>query len=105
MVRVGGRPTRDPRRRGYLTGRGTQTLSPTAPMGPRMTYRGSLLARIAGTVLIAFAWLAFLFVYLTFLAGPDVPADLTVLLVTGVADAAAIGILWVIWFLRDRKGF
>lgn len=70
-----------------------------------MGYRGSLLARIAGTVLIAFVWFAFLFVYLTFLPSPDVAADLTILLVTGLADAAAIGILWAIWFLRDRKGF
>jgi len=70
-----------------------------------MSYRGSLLARIAGTILIAFIWLAFLFVFLTFLSGPDVASDLTILLVTGCADAAAIGILWGIWFLRDRKGF
>ena len=64
-------------------------------MGRRMSYRGSLLTRIAGTVLIAFVWFAFLFVYLTFLPGPTVSADLTVLLVTGIADAAAIGILWL----------
>ncbi len=70
-----------------------------------MSYRGSLLARIAGTVLIAFAWLGFLFAYLTFWASPDVPADLAVLLATGLADAAAIGILWTVWFLRDRKAF
>ena len=70
-----------------------------------MSYRGSLLTRIAGTVLIAFVWLAFLFVFLTFLSGPDVPGDLTVLLVTGLADAAAIGLLWALWFLRDRDGF
>lgn len=70
-----------------------------------MSYRGSLLARIAGTVLIAFAWFAFLFVYLTFLPGPNVPTDLTILLVTGLLDAAAIGVLWVIWLLRDRKAF
>lgn len=70
-----------------------------------MSYRGSLLTRITGTVLIAFAWLAFLFVFLTFLSGPDVPADLTILLVTGLADAAAIGILWAVWFLRDRERF
>jgi hypothetical protein len=74
-------------------------------MERRMSYRGSLLTRIAGTVLIAFVWFAFLFVYLTFLPGPTVSTDLTVLLVTGIADAAAIGILWLIWFLRDRKGF
>ncbi len=74
-------------------------------MERRMTYRGSLLARIAGTVLIAFAWLAFLFLYLTFLASPDVPADLTVLLLTGIGDASAIVILWLVWFLRDRKEF
>ena len=74
-------------------------------MGRRMGYRGSLLTRIAGTVLIAFIWFAFLFVYLTFLPGPTVSTDLAVLLATGVADAAAIGILWLVWFLRDRKGF
>jgi len=71
----------------------------------RMSYRGSLLARIAGTVLIAFVWFAFLFTYLTFLPGPSVSTDLTVLLVTGLADAAAIAILWTVWFLRDRKAF
>lgn len=83
--------------------RASQTLSPTAPMGQPMSYRGSLLARIAGTVLIAFVWLAFLFAYLAFLAGPAVATDLTVLLVTGLADAAAIGILWTNWFLKDRR--
>ncbi len=70
-----------------------------------MSYRGSLLARIAGTVLIAFAWFAFLFIYLTFLAPPDIPTDLTVLLVSGIVDAAAIASLWLIWFLRDRRAF
>ncbi len=80
-------------------------LSPTAPMGRGMTYRGSLLTRIAGTVVIAFVWFGFLFAYLTFFAGPDVNADLMVLLVTGLADAVAIGTLWLRWFLRDRKDF
>lgn len=70
-----------------------------------MTYRGSLLTRIAGTVLIAFGWFAFLFTYLTFLPGPNVSTDLTVLSVTGVADAVAIASLWAVWFLRDRKAF
>ncbi len=70
-----------------------------------MTYRGSLLTRIAGTVLIAFVWLAFLFVYLSFFASPAVSTDLAVLLVTGIADAAAIGTLWLLWWLRDRKAF
>lgn len=70
-----------------------------------MSYRGSLLARIAGTVLIAFLWLAFLFVYLAFLASPAMATDLTVLLATGLADAAGIGFLWTNWFLRDRKSF
>ncbi len=74
-------------------------------MGPRMTYRGSLLARIAGTVLLAFVWFGFLFVYVTFLASPDIGMDLTVLGATGLADAAAIGILWAVWFVRDRKAF
>lgn len=74
-------------------------------MGREMSYRGSLLTRIAGTVLIAFVWLAFLFAYLTFFSGPNVTTDLAVLLVTGLLDAAAIGILWTVWFLRDRKGF
>lgn len=74
-------------------------------MGRRMTYRGSLLTRIAGTVVIAFVWFGFLFGFVTFFAGPDVNAELTVLLVTGLVDAAAIATLWVIWFLRDRKEF
>lgn len=74
-------------------------------MGRRMSYRGSLLARIAGTVAIAFVWFAFLFVYLTFGLSPDISTDLTVLLVTGLVDAAAIGTLWAVWFLRDRKAF
>lgn len=69
-----------------------------------MSYRGSLLTRIAGTVLIAFAWFAFLFVYVTFFSGPDIATELNVLLVTGVADAGAIAVLWSVWFLRDRKG-
>lgn len=68
-----------------------------------MSYRGSLLTRITGTVLIAFVWFAFLFVYVTFLPGPNISTDLEVLLTTGLADAAAIGILWLVWFLRDRK--
>ncbi len=70
-----------------------------------MTYRGSLLTRIAGTVGIAFVWFGFLFAYLTFFPGPSVGADLSVLLISGVVDAAAIAILWLIWFLRDRKAF
>lgn len=65
-----------------------------------MGYRSSLLLRISGTVLIAFGWLAFLFLYLTFWAGPDVSADLAVLLVTGIIDGAAIGTLWLRWFLQ-----
>lgn len=72
-------------------------------MGRPMSYRGSLLARIAGTVLIAFVWFAFLFAYLTFLPGPDVSTDLTVLSITGLAAAAAIVVLWAVWFLRDRR--
>jgi hypothetical protein len=74
-------------------------------MAPGMTYRGSLLTRIAGTVLIAFVWFAFLFVYLTFLAPPDISTDLAVLLVTGLVDAAVIAGMWLVWFLRDRKAF
>lgn len=74
-------------------------------MGPRMTYRGSLLARIAGTVLIAFLWLGFLAVYLVFWASSEVATDLLVLGVSGLVDAAAIGGLWMVWFLRDRKAF
>ena len=74
-------------------------------MRPRMSYRSSLLTRIAGTVLIAFVWFAFLFAYVTFLPGPSVSTDLTVLLITGLADAAAMAVLWAVWFLRDRKGF
>ena len=72
-------------------------------MGRRMSYRGSLLARIAGTVLIAFVWFAFLFVYVMFLPSTDVSTDLTVLLVTGVVAAAAIAVLWAVWFFRDRR--
>ena len=72
-------------------------------MAQRMSYRGSLLARIAGTVVIAFAWLAFLFLYLTFWSSTAISTDLTVLLVTGLIDAAAIGILWLRWFVRERK--
>jgi len=74
-------------------------------MATGMTYRGSLLTRIAGTVLIAFVWFGFLFTYLTFFSGPDVTTELSVLIVTGVVDAAAIGALWLVWFLRDRKAF
>ncbi len=72
-------------------------------MGRRMSYRGSLLTRIAGTVLIAFAWFGFLFVYLTFLLSPDVSLDMGVLLVAGIIDAAGIASLWLVWFLRDRR--
>ncbi len=74
-------------------------------MARPMSYRGSLLARIAGTVLIAFLWFGFLFVYLAVFSSADIGADLAVLLVTGLADAAAIGALWVVWFLRDRKNY
>ncbi len=70
-----------------------------------MSYRGSLLTRIAGTVLLAFVWFAFLFAYLSFFAAPQIGTDLAILLATGLADAAAIGILWTVWFLRDRKSF
>ncbi len=70
-----------------------------------MSYRGSLLTRIAGTVLIAFAWFGFLFVYLAFLSSPDVSLDVGVLLVAGVVDAGAIASLWLVWFLRDRRAF
>ncbi len=72
-------------------------------MGRGMSYRGSLLTRIAGTVLIAFVWFAFLLAYLTFFPTSDAATDLTVPLIAGIADAAAIGILWLVWFLRDRK--
>ena len=74
-------------------------------MGPRMTYRGTRLARSAGTVLIAFLWLGFLAVYLVFWASSEVATDLLVLGVSGLVDAAAIGGLWMVWFLRDRKAF
>mgnify|MGYP006266690747 CR=1 FL=1 len=67
-----------------------------------MAYRASLLVRITGTVLIAFAWFLFLFLYLAFAPGPDVRAELMVLLVAGFVAAAAIGVLWLRWFLRDR---
>ncbi len=70
-----------------------------------MTYRGSLLTRIAGTVLIAFVWFGFLFTYLSFFPGPDVATELAVLLVTGLVDAAAIATLWFVWFLRDRMPY
>ncbi len=70
-----------------------------------MSYRGSLLTRIAGTVLIAFAWFGFLFVYLTFLSSPDVSLDLGILLAAGLVDAAGIASLWIVWFVRDRESF
>ncbi len=68
-----------------------------------MSYRGSLLTRIAGTVLIAFVWFAFLFAYVSFFAAPQIGTDLAILLLTGLADAAAIAVLWSLWFLRDRQ--
>ncbi len=74
-------------------------------MKRRMTYRGSLLTRIAGTVLIAFVWFGFLFVYLSFFSGPDINLELAVLLITGMADGGVIATVWLIWFLRDRKAF
>lgn len=70
-----------------------------------MTYRGSLLTRIAGTVVIAFIWLGFLVVYLALNPPYDPETELAVLLVSGLTDAAAIGGLWLVWFLGDRKAF
>jgi succinate dehydrogenase/fumarate reductase cytochrome b subunit len=70
-----------------------------------MSYRGSLLTRIAGTVLIAFAWFAFLLAYLALFPGSSAGEDLTPPLVAGIVDAVAIGVLWAVWFLRDRGTF
>lgn len=74
-------------------------------MGRMMNYRGSLLARIAGTVLIAFVWFAFLLLYLTFVPSTESGSELRIPIIAGVVDAAAIGALWLIWFLRDRRAF
>ncbi len=88
-----------------LNGPRNRNPFPHDPDGPRMSYRGSLLARIAGTVLIAFAWFAFLLFYLMFFPASSPAAELTVPLLAGLADAATIGVLWLIWFLRDRRAF
>lgn len=71
-------------------------------MGKGMGYRSSLSTRITSSVLISFAWLAFLLLFLAFGLGSfDVGQTLAILLVSGLVAAGAIGAMWARWILRD----
>lgn len=71
-------------------------------MGKGMGYRSSLSTRITSSVLISFAWLAFLLLFLAFGLGSfDVGQTLAILLVSGLVATGAIGAMWARWILRD----
>ncbi|MEK6987984.1 MAG: hypothetical protein AABX97_07820 [Candidatus Thermoplasmatota archaeon] len=66
-----------------------------------MGYRSSLSGRITASILISFAWLAFLLLFLAFGLGSfDVGQTLAILLVSGLVAAGAIGAMWARWILR-----
>ncbi len=67
-----------------------------------MSYRDSLSRRITASILISFAWLGFLLLFLAFgLGAVDVGQALVILLVSGLVAAGAIGAMWVRWILKD----
>ncbi len=71
-------------------------------MGKGMSYRGSLSARITASIMVSFAWLGFLLLFLAFGLGAfDVGQTLTILLVSGLVAAGTIGAMWARWILRD----
>jgi len=60
----------------------------------------SLGTQIYVTILIAFAWLTFVLVFLAFQTGSSTSQTLLAFLLSGAVAAAAIGLLWVRWALR-----
>ncbi len=57
--------------------------------------------RIYTTVLVAFAWFAFVVTFVSFEAGAfTVEEDLSILLVSGLVAAGVIGGLWFFWAIR-----
>jgi hypothetical protein len=71
-------------------------------MGKGMGYRSSLSTRITSSILISFAWLAFLLLFLAFgLDSFGLGRTLAILLVSGLVAAGAIGAMWTRWVLRD----
>ncbi len=67
-----------------------------------MSYRDSLSRRITASILICFAWLGFLLLFLAFgLGSVDVGQALVILLVSGLVAAGAIGAMWARWILKD----
>ncbi len=68
-----------------------------------MSYRASLGTRITVSILISFAWLAFLLLFLAVgTASLDLGATLAVLLISGLVAAGAIAGLWARWILKGR---
>ncbi len=66
-----------------------------------MGYRSSLSTRITASILISFAWLLFLLLFLAFGLGSfGVGQTLAILLASGLIAAATIGAMWVRWILR-----
>lgn len=57
--------------------------------------------RIYTTVLVAFAWFAFVIAFISFEGESfSLDQDLAILLVSGLAAAGIIGGLWILWMLR-----
>ena len=70
-------------------------------MGTGMSYRASLSTRITASILISFAWLGVLLLFLAFGLGSfDVGQTLAILLVSGLIAAGAIGAMWARWILK-----
>ncbi len=66
-----------------------------------MSYRASLSTRITASILISFAWLAFLLLFLAFGLGSfDIGQSLAILLVSGLIAAGTIGTMWARWIVK-----
>jgi hypothetical protein len=61
----------------------------------------SLFAKIAGTVILLFGWLAITVLYLAFFAGSfDFWQKLAIFIASGAIVLAALALLWIRWAIR-----
>jgi hypothetical protein len=61
----------------------------------------SLFAKIAGTVILLFGWLAITVLYLAFFAGSfDFWQKLAIFIASGAIVLAALALLWIRWTIK-----
>ncbi len=80
--------------------------TPSKPITMNISRTSGLGARIAGTIIVGVGWLAFLILYLAFLAGElNFWQNLAVFLASLLIIGGVIVVLWVTWgtktFIED----